>query len=71
MHASKEKVVMPWPKSRRISCDEDALARQALLLGTLSVPVSAWNDVAQANAVYDALRSVNGNYAEMSERSAS
>lgn len=55
------------PDVRHVPCDEDALARQALLLSALSVPVSAWNDLARTGEVYDALRSVNGAYAGMSD----
>ncbi len=43
------------------------MASSALLLGALSVPVSAWNDISRSGQVYDALRSVNGNYAGMSD----
>lgn len=45
----------------------DILARQALLLGALSIPISAWNDFAAASEVYNVLRAVNGNYAGMSD----
>lgn len=55
------------PALRHMPCDEDAIARNALLLSALTVPVSVWNDMLQANGVYDALRSVNGTYAEMND----
>ena len=55
------------PVSWHMPCDEDAIARNALLLGALTVPVSIWNDMAQANEVYDALRSVNGAYADVND----
>ena len=39
----------------------------ALMLSALSVPVSAWGDISQAGSVYDSLRQVNGNYADMTD----
>lgn len=38
-----------------------------LMLSALSVPVSLWGDFNTAGNIYDALRSVNGNYAGMSD----
>jgi hypothetical protein len=54
------------PDSRHVPFKPDEMARNALLFGALSVPVSAWQDFIQADAVYNALRHVNGTYAEMS-----
>lgn len=39
----------------------------ALWFSALSVPVSTWVDSVTAGNIYDALREVNGNYAEMSD----
>ncbi|MGY2313138.1 hypothetical protein ACW9I6_00465 [Pseudomonas sp. SDO5522_S412] len=39
----------------------------ALWFSALSVPISAWADMATAGDIYDALREVNGNYAGMSD----
>ena len=33
----------------------------------MSIPVSAWSDISQAGNIYDTLREVDGNYAEMSD----
>jgi len=41
--------------------------RAGLILSALSVPVSLWDDFTTASNIYDALRSVNGNYAGMSD----
>jgi hypothetical protein len=41
--------------------------KAALWLSALSVPVSLWDDFSTAGNIYDALRSVNGNYAGMSD----
>ena len=55
------------PPSSHTPYDEKTLARTALWLSAMSIPVSAWSDVAQAGSVYDTLREVNGNYADMSD----
>lgn len=47
--------------------DEDRILQKALLLSTFSISVSAWRDTGQAGSVYDSLRAVNGNYADMSD----
>lgn len=39
----------------------------ALWFSALSVPVSTWADLVAAGNIYDALREVNGNFAEMSD----
>lgn len=41
------------------------LLKKAYWLSALSVPVSIWGDVSRAGDVYDALRHVNANYADM------
>ncbi|MDO6729869.1 hypothetical protein Q4577_07550 [Marinovum sp. 2_MG-2023] len=64
---SQARAALAIPEARNVPFDDDALAQHALMLGALSLPVSAWNDVAQANAVFDALRSVNGNYAGLTD----
>ena len=43
------------------------LLEKSLWLSALSVPVSVWSDVDGAGNVYDALRSVNNNFADMSD----
>ena len=45
---------------------ESELLPKALWLSTLSVPVSVWIDANQASDVFDALRLVNGNFADLS-----
>ncbi len=45
---------------------DSELLPKALWLSTLSVPVSVWIDANQAADVFDALRLVNGNFANMS-----
>ena len=47
--------------------DEQRIVQGALMLSALSVPVSAWSDISQAGSVYDSLREVNGNYADMTD----
>lgn len=41
--------------------------RAGFMLSVLSVPLSLWDDFTTAGNIYDALRSVNGNYAGMSD----
>lgn len=41
--------------------------RAGFMLSALSVPLSLWDDFTTAGNIYDALRSVNGNYAGMSD----
>jgi hypothetical protein len=41
--------------------------KRSFFLASLSVPVSLWSDVSSAGDIYDVLRSVNGNYAGMSD----
>ncbi|MBD3646452.1 MAG: hypothetical protein HUJ31_03145 [Pseudomonadales bacterium] len=43
------------------------MLKTSLWLSLLSVPVSAWNDLQEATDVYDALRGVNGNFADLSD----
>lgn len=45
--------------------DSDLL-KKSIWLSALSLPISIWSDADRAGDVYDALRGVNGNYAEMS-----
>jgi len=47
-----------------LDCD---LLQKSLWLSALSVPVSVWSDVDSAGNVYDALRGVNSNFANMSD----
>lgn len=47
--------------------EEELPLKTALWFSGLSVPVSVWSDFAAAGNIYDALRSVNGNYADMSD----
>lgn len=47
--------------------DDQRVVQGALMLSALSVPVSAWGDISQAGSVYDSLREVNGNYADMTD----
>jgi hypothetical protein len=60
-------VICAIPDKRQEPFDGDTIARDALILSALSVPVSAWQDIAQAGEVYDALRSVNGNFEGLSD----
>ena len=55
------------PKRRENEHDSEGIARGALWLSMLSVPISAWNDVSTANSIYDALRNVHGGYAGSSD----
>lgn len=63
----EESVIDAIPDRRQDSFDGDSIARDALILLALSVPVSAWQDISQAGDVYDALRLVNGNFEGMSD----
>lgn len=46
---------------------DSKILQKALWLSALSIPVSMWIDVDNATDVYDALRQVNGNFADMSD----
>ncbi|MGR3460945.1 MAG: hypothetical protein ACU0C8_04110 [Roseovarius sp.] len=63
----EETVIGAIPDKRQEPFDGDTIARDALILSALSIPVSAWQDISQAGEVYDALRSVNGNFEGMSD----
>lgn len=63
----EETVIGAVPDRRQETFDGDTIARDALILSALSVPVSAWQDISQASEVYNALRSVNGNFDGMSD----
>ncbi|MEP3331124.1 hypothetical protein [Sedimentitalea sp.] len=63
----EENVIGAIPDRRQDPFDGDTIVRNALILSALSVPVSAWHDISQAGEVYDALRSVNGNFEGMSD----
>lgn len=63
----EETVIGAVPDRRQETFDGDTIARDALILSALSVPVSAWQDISQAGEVYDALRSVNGNFDGISD----
>jgi hypothetical protein len=43
------------------------LLKKSFFLSALSLPVSVWSDVDKAGNVYDALRTVNGNYLNMAD----
>lgn len=43
------------------------LLKKGFLLAAMTVPVSIWNDVNSAGDVFDVLRSVNGNYAGLTD----
>lgn len=60
-------VIGAIPNARQKPFDGTTIARNALVLSALSVPISAWQDISQAGEVYDALRSVNGNFEGMSD----
>ncbi|WP_390587516.1 hypothetical protein [Erythrobacter sp. MTPC3] len=47
--------------------DDQRVVQGALMLSALSVPISAWGDISQAGNVFDSLRAVNGNYADMTD----
>jgi hypothetical protein len=55
------------PANRNDQFDHECTLQNALLLSAFSIPVSAWQDFSQAGSIYDSLREVNGNYAEMSD----
>lgn len=63
----EETVIGTIPDRRQEPFDGDTIARDALILSALSIPVSAWQDISQAGEVYDALRSVNGNFEGLSD----
>lgn len=63
----EETVIGAIPDRRQEAFDGDTIARDALILSALSIPVSAWQDISQAGEVYDVLRSVNGNFEGMSD----
>lgn len=47
--------------------DETDLLKTSVWLSAISLPVSVWSDLSDASDIYDALRHVNGNYAEMTD----
>ncbi len=55
------------PSSHLERYDEKMIAKSALWLAAMSIPVSAWVDITRASDIYDCLREVNGNYAGMSD----
>lgn len=55
------------PTAREVPFDGKNAAHNALFLGALSVPVSVWHDVSNAGNVFDTLRSVNGNFADLND----
>jgi hypothetical protein len=63
----EEAVIDVIPDRMQEPFDVEAISRDALILSALSIPVSAWQDISQAGEVYDALRSVNGNFEGMSD----
>ena len=54
-------------KNRETTLTSNELLQKAFWCSTLSVPVSLWNDFSDAGNIYDSLRNVNGNFAEMSD----
>lgn len=55
------------PESHRRSFEPDHALSLGLISASLSVPVSVAMDLDQAGSVYDALRKVNSNYAELTD----
>ena len=55
------------PSSHHVPYDGARIAKNALWLSAMTVPISAWADFSRAGNVFDALRRVNGNYAELSD----
>lgn len=55
------------PQSRDEGYDSDWVVRNALYVSALSVPMSAWGDLSQASDIFETLRDVNSNYADMSD----
>jgi hypothetical protein len=55
------------PESHRNSFEPDHALSVGLISAALSVPVSVAMDLDRAGSVYDALRDVNGNYAQMTD----
>lgn len=51
----------------RPDSDDTTIARSAVWLAAISVPVSAWGDVAQTADIYDTLRQVNGKYSDLTD----
>ena len=67
LESIKKSVLDAIPEKRRDPFNGDTIAHNALILSALSIPVSAWQDISQAGKIHDALRSVNGNFAGMSD----
>src|SRR5690606_36644938 len=49
----EETVIGAVPDRRQETFDGDTIARDALILSALSIPVSAWQDISQSGEVYD------------------
>lgn len=63
----EQMVIQAIPDDRLRHFDEERMLRNATWLAAFSVPVSAWNDLSTASDIYDSLREVNGNYADLSD----
>lgn len=67
LDASEIDALRSVPSSHLDRYDEKAVAKSAIWLSAMSIPVSAWSDISQAGNIYDTLREVNRNYADMSD----
>lgn len=67
LDALRDMALKAVPASHRTPLDETSLARSALWLSALSVPVSVWGDLSRAGDVYEALRRANGQLAGLSD----
>lgn len=67
LDASEIDALRSVPLSHLDRYDDKAVAKSAIWFSAMSIPVSAWSDFSQAGNIYDTLREVNGNYAEMSD----
>jgi len=63
----EERATLAIPASRKVPFDGNETAKTALWFSAMSIPVSAWSDVGRAGDIYETLRSVNSNYANMSD----
>lgn len=61
----KKDVISIIPSHHDDEFDDRRIVQHALMLSALSIPISAWRDISQAGDVYESLREVNGNYADM------
>jgi hypothetical protein len=54
-------------ENKEVSLTANELLQKAYWCSTFSVSISLWSDFNQAGDIYDSLRSVNGNFADMSD----